>query len=833
MKPTASHFGGSSLEYRPIKATDWLTNLKPIYRQDKDIMNVQARAIEQKGQQEIAKGAAQDQMMMQLGGLIPKFMGIAEQNKAKKKADFTNLIRQQSFTPDIVETASEAYKLQKEGLLKEHVELGKLAGWDELGPVLSDKILNGSAAEQVILKEIFAAQQLIFHGSYDKFYNNKVRGKYKSDLNAIADGPDREAALNAAYKQHLLESLHPFAPSDGVYSTVLLDEVDRLITTRNSKSTSKATNQIVDHNKAEFNQAVETFGNLKDASLLTNSYQVASVKYESRFTDIPGGATAFQQGQEALLKDLSTILESGTLPNASQIANKLLTSAIKHPAGTTIPQAYFDKDGVIYNMLTRAAEKGDAKAWEVHKAAVNKSMEQDLLAISGMQGPQARTELDKFLLNYSGQPGINKELYNTAEKMAGSTFTPKELEAKTIQFNGYVDSGFLFTDEAKEIINNEPNPYIKSKYEKIRNEGLKIMAGQNIKDHDKGIKDDIIQNINEKTFQKSNKLTTNGKKVRIKMQQFGDEWKAQRIKSLLQPDGTYAPDPDFGTDYKEALDAFWKANGGGGKGKGCVGIFCLSSGFNGDYKNITEFEEAVQGIDRAHKAKFTKPNRARWRQDVTDSDKYIKSEKNEEGYASRKEVAKNVAEAYLSGEDLVGVIRNKTYSDEILAKAALLGMTPGELVQAQLNALVGDKDFADFAKLHGLDKMTNLKPDLQMDLAEAFEGNKDVTYLLKYVGFGDLSEKQQARILDEAWVIAKERYTKIETQVKATTTEINRVLADQKIRKERKKKNPMIPSADALPNNNHITTPEEQLNEILSRLGIDENTLRQMLVPSN
>ena len=43
----------------------------------------------------------------------------------------------------------------------------------------------------------------------------------------------------------------------------------------------------------------------------------------------------------------------------------------------------------------------------------------------------------------------------------------------------------------------------------------------------------------------------------------------------------------------------------------------------------------------------------------------------------------------------------------------------------------------------------------------------------------------------------------------------------------------MIPSADALPNNNHITTPEEQLNEILSRLGIDENTLRQMLVPSN
>ena len=774
----ATHFGGSSLEYKAIKPTDWLSELGPRYRDDEKILNIQAQAIELQGRQEIARGAQQDKLFEAIGSLIPKAIESSQKAAAKRKADFSNLLNQQAYTPDIIDTAKEAYKLQKEGLLREHIELGKLAGWEDLGPVLSDKILNGTAAEQVILRETFAAQELLFNGNYDTFLNNKVKGKYLSDLNQIPPGPDRDAALAAEYKKYLLERLEPFAPSDGVYSAVLVKEINRLVTTRNSKATSKATAQITEHNKAGLNQAMATLGLLDDGNLATNAYQVYLSKYTSKFSDIPGGRTAHQQGQEALLKDLVTILESGTLTNASQLANKLITSAINHPAGKTLDQAYFDKGGVIYNMLTNAAAKGDAIAWDVHKGQIEKNMQRDLLNISGMQGPEARIALDKFLLDYGGQPGKNKELYNTAQSMAGSKFTVKELEAKTALYDGYVDSGFLFKEDAKEIINNEPNPYIKSKYEKIRNEGLKVMAGQNIEDHDKGIAHKIIQNANEKTFQRSSKLTDNGRKVRIKMQQFGDEWKAQRLKSLLQPDGTYASDPNFGKDYKEALDAFWEANGGGGKGRDCVGIFCLSSGFNGDYKNITEFEEAVQTIDRAHKAKFTDTNRAIWRKKVTDNNKkYLKTEDNPKGlYESKEKIAENVAEAYLSGEDIVGVIRNKTYSDEILAKAALLGMTPGKLVELQLKALVNDDDFDDFAKLHGLDKMTDLKPDLQMDLAEAFEGNQDVTYLLKYVGFGDLSPKQQARILDEASLIAKERYETIKADVDKQT-ELNKNLA--------------------------------------------------------
>ena len=162
----ATHLGGSGLQYKPIEATDWLTPAKENAREINRIMDTQAANIREVGNQEIAAAAQQDKLIMALGNLIPTFMANAEKKKVKQQNELRNILKLEDITPEVLNTAKEAYKLQKEGLLKEHIELGKLANWDKVTPVLADKLLNGSAAELVVLQETLAAKTLLYNGSY-------------------------------------------------------------------------------------------------------------------------------------------------------------------------------------------------------------------------------------------------------------------------------------------------------------------------------------------------------------------------------------------------------------------------------------------------------------------------------------------------------------------------------------------------------------------------------------------------------------------------------------------------------------------------------------------
>lgn len=114
----------------------------------------------------------------------------------------------------------------------------------------------------------------------------------------------------------------------------------------------------------------------------------------------------------------------------------------------------------------------------------------------------------------------------------------------------------------------------------------------------------------------------------------------------------------------------------------------------------------------------------------------------------------------LSADELVAISANidqngklKFWPKDVLTKAHYLGVEPSVLVKGQLNAFVqgvgNDEASKLLVEVHGLDKLAENLPTLDIDLRKKIEasGDKNLLSLYQHVGIENFSTNQQRRVL--------------------------------------------------------------------------------------
>ena len=771
----ATHLGGSGLEYKPNKVPNFLDDLDKQYSEDERILKQQHNYLRERDQQMVRKAQGEEQLAKALLQLAPKAFSAMKNSRESKIDQGTQANLDKPDFPATEEDTKrqiEWFTKGEDELLKDQAALG-----EEVGKMpymeTRNKVMNMHGIEKIAYQR--ALQIRMLQLSTPQAFEDAMEGDtdYHNGLNQLTSPIEREIAQNVKYKNWLNSRVDGLGASKGAFYTSLQKEKERLVGTRSAQVQKGIHREIIKADRIKLYNETITSGDIHDTQAVVKMWQKwhTHAKATHGYQTIEGGKTANQQATEHVIRDLVDLRQAGLLTKDTVI--KLIVGELaNHPAGDNIPKSYWDSNGLIMNMLTKYGDQADAINLEERKTVLNQEAESVLYNEN-----LTLNELTEFNNKNANNQLIKSETRKSLTDLQLNWTTPTQTTNLDNIFEGHRTSGKLLSKNVQDQIKHLGNPALKAKWTKISNQQKILFGDKSYTDLQKDREDKVTLNFRDTVIVGGGNETDNSKKVALDFSNVAKLDLAKAMKALENPDGTINFDPDFIANHEERMEKYWKDNGGGGSGKGCTGKYCINK-FDGDYKNIITHNELVKQVNQEHRAKLTSTNRSLWSGDINKT-KNAYLNKDNPKKESIKHVIQTVPEAFGSKSDMLGVLRNKSYSDEIIWKAKELGITPGEFVKSSLEAIVNDdtgayKDFIDEHDLKNVVK--NLQPDRTMLLLEVFKDDQNATYLLKNQTWEFLSPKKQTQLAEQA----KERLEIRKQQIAVKDTAIKTAKAEKK-----------------------------------------------------
>tara|TARA_R100000458_G_scaffold19890_1_gene17669 strand:- start:435 stop:2918 length:2484 start_codon:yes stop_codon:yes gene_type:complete len=748
----AVHLGGSGLEYKSIKPTDWLTPLKENYQDQTRILNKQAALIEEQGRQEIAKAAAQDKLLMKIGGLIPAFMANAGNKKAAAakvdedilKSDLLQLYN----TPEKMEAAAQYLQIKRTEEFENHKDYANIVA--TIGdPIAVDKLKNMSAAHELITQQHLGIRfaKSLTHDKYLEFRKNLTGsdiGPWASDKD-IAEIPneiDRLQVENLTYEDWVLQRTASFKPSNGAFSDGMRKEIEKLFDTRRNRVTAEANKLVLTGQKRKHADWILGIGDktennpdpTKDGERLVEAIQLIYNDITPNYTLTKDGVTPTQQATEYLGKLFYDLGKAGILKDS--VANKLVVSNSlrNHAGGKNLPDAFWDKEGRIYQAFNNGLNDGRALNFEIRK---NEYQSQTEIKIDNLinnwdklEDPAGAARQLEYELN-------NTNLAKTEHKTLIKNIIDNKNNFKTV--NDIIGQAELAVENGG-LLDHLDKLESLGEFGDHRPLLLRARSLKKINEKYNYTTDDLrtrtISNRNGIPYTEGSKETALGKQVTAEriavkeknlMEQLKPYWDPKLNEYVDVPLEVYLKNIEF-----EALD--WKLNGGGETGTNKR--YSVSQEKTGDYTNLNKYTKWKNKAKGQFSVKLNdKGAKDLWDARLADPDK-----------------------SDLDPEDLVSVFQTEQFHDEIVYKAHVRDITPAKFVHNELKALLNsndkqDKRIVELFNLKEIDKRLNDSKDpwgltFEQKVLESLPPNSLLSYKMTRIGFMGLQPTERIEALN-------------------------------------------------------------------------------------
>ena len=602
---------------------------------------------------------------------------------------------------------------------------------------------------QLVRNEIYFAKEAIQHKDYSAFIYSQERGNpnFESEWNQL--DPQQKSDR---HRDWINEELSDFKMSKGHWAATVSDEIDRIVDTTKGTSKSKKSSVASQARSSEFSSKLAPLLDVGDSPI--DGIEAVRTRIinlsTTDFKDIEGGQTAIQQATEVVVGELYDMGVSGDL--SRDMLNKLIQGGgLDHPGGTTLPKAFFDKEGNMENHLLKGVQKGEAAKYAKDVLAADSSYTAAYEAVSGPNKP-SQNEFNLMVARLQASPleGKDKKI-ETLTNVFNNDQSKDAAIAVVEKYDKYSNLGILDTkiEELKLETNVTGRDILLEKAKRLKTEKEDAKFSDGVE----ALKNQIEVARTDKTLAVGSSLTVKGQQVFDDVESFRNRDFARRVEAQYAT-GEFIENTNLKTENIEATEAYWESNGGGTRGG--AGKFSVS-GKNGDFDNYGTHNDILLRTDDEHAIKYTKENGLLWDKNRK---RKINSYKTKGKYDWKKRYRS--PGGIFSKDQIAGTLQNGYYSEEMLYIAYLEGEPVSKLFGYAISALdkSGDKSDKNFVELMNLNEVnTKGKADqvLQDKLDEVFEPldgetNQtyhvhDLKYLLRYKGIGDFTPNQYRRLL--------------------------------------------------------------------------------------
>ena len=696
-----------TIQYDPQKVTDWVTPLEKVYARQSSQLDRYHQQLRERDQQEEAATLDLPEMFSKLASFSSSISKAVEARKTAQ--DDKNISRWQRYTADEIIQLQNEFKEKDKENLKEHKDFQKQVGKTK-DPWARKELSGYSAREIVELKKFILKEEL----NYKTFQHFQNSDEYKIEGYDKLQGKE----LDTKYEEWVYAGLDHLKGKDGVVFNSVAVDVQRMVDTRQTTTRSKAKQSLLAADELKFKSKINTFLTSNNAHDVVTFWEGELATRTATYTNIPNGKTATQQATDSMVADVYDMIDRGEL-DMNQL-NKLFTGPLEgHPAGSTIPEAFFDKDGAIYNLLTDKVlasgkarvdyefAQGEAKAIALLDNASNMSQEdfnKQALALKSITSEQTQSKLNNYSV-LSQTEEVYQDVvdeYNEKNILTGGNLIAHEAQIK---------------EEKNDQFRTEQLARIK--HHKERREQLGYPS-----DDEAFVKARIQQAFNL-TLGDDEELTGKLRDLQIHLVQklrkgFQDQIETPDFKPIIDRNGWTLTNDEF-ENYvvKNGIDINAKEDGSG--------IF--SSDGSGKLVNWKPFAKDRVDAIKEFNTKFDTTAIKKYDKDLFDAFKEAKGNSDTQKGLTSMDRVLNKPESVATKEDLLGFFSQGEVSWELVYKARKLGIPAKTLIRRQLEALKDSGFYDDYLKLHGLDKVDFPESaDETLDSILAKSGNRDLLY---------------------------------------------------------------------------------------------------------
>ena len=696
-----------TIQYDPQKVTDWVTPLEKVYARQSSQLDRYHQQLRERDQQEEAATLDLPEMFSKLASFSSSISKAVEARKTAQ--DDKNISRWQRYTADEIIQLQNEFKEKDKENLKEHKDFQKQVGKTK-DPWARKELSGYSAREIVELKKFILKEEL----NYKTFQHFQNSDEYKIEGYDKLQGKE----LDTKYEEWVYAGLDHLKGKDGVVFNSVAVDVQRMVDTRQTTTRSKAKQSLLAADELKFKSKINTFLTSSNAHDVVTFWEGELATRTATYTNIPNGKTATQQATDSMVADVYDMIDRGEL-DMNQL-NKLFTGPLEgHPAGSTIPEAFFDKDGAIYNLLTDKVlasgkarvdyefAQGEAKAIALLDNASNMSQEdfnKQALALKSITSEQTQSKLNNYSV-LSQTEEVYQDVvdeYNEKNILTGGNLIAHEAQIK---------------EEKNDQFRTEQLARIK--HHKERREQLGYPS-----DDEAFVKARIQQAFNL-TLGDDEELTGKLRDLQIHLVQklrkgFQDQIETPDFKPIIDRNGWTLTNDEF-ENYvvKNGIDINAKEDGSG--------IF--SSDGSGKLVNWKPFAKDRVDAIKEFNTKFDTTAIKKYDKDLFDAFKEAKGNSDTQKGLTSMDRVLNKPESVATKEDLLGFFSQGEVSWELVYKARKLGIPAKTLIRRQLEALKDSGLYDDYLKLHGLDKVDFPESaDETLDSILAKSGNRDLLY---------------------------------------------------------------------------------------------------------
>ena len=692
--------------YEPIAPVNWSETLAEYYAHEAKQLEEHHANLRERDQQMVDKVKREDPIKTleaiasttkAVGSLVGDIKKAKAQKEVKTRASVQRKVNRHEGWVEEIRKSIENYPTKREELFKNTGTFHKFLKEKAVeagSPELAADIDKMDARQQVILREILAQQfsfslndPIKFENWQSKTYQNKPTywKKWEAKSSAL-----KQEEINNWKAQEISK----YGISDELIDTYVVGEIHRQDETAKGTNRAKAANAYFKTRSAKAKVIFGTSSGHVNPLTLHQNIKDEIISRSESLTDIEGGPTKIQQATDSVLADLRELNLAGFIPPQALIGLKEFK--FEHPAGgkegATIPVAFFDKDGVMFNQFVNDNRAGQLRLISTKKALdINFADETERLAHTG----GSQDQIDKRIQQLENRGLISTERINDLKNINVAAQTPNGYKATWTIWEPKLASGLykITQTDIDDIKNDKVKAEVQRRFDQL--EAYKKKTGIN---HIGTYDSTITQVMTGSALGKDENATGVAAQISAQLDREAQVlhstlvWAQYDAKGNLDPTKVNNEIAGTVTAYKDGL---WASRGGGTKGKD--GLYSFDERAK-DFTNWRIYNNIRIRSATEHKINWTPANQTKWRSKV---DALLTNT-----YKGNREAA--IADgAGLDNIDLAGVALTGDYSDKMYVIAERLNTDVKTLFNNAVKRLNDSKDPKDnqFTRSFGFEKL--------------------------------------------------------------------------------------------------------------------------------
>ena len=700
-----------TIQYDPQKVTDWVTPLEKVYARQSQQLDLYHSQLRERDRQEEAATFNLPEFVDKLASFSQTIASVVKARKKKK--DEINTSKWNQFTAAQIDDLSKEFQEQDRANLNEHKEFQATVGKTKSADSWTKKELSGYSNREIVeLKKFILKDKL----NYRTFADFKASDEYK------VEGYDKlqGRALDTAYENWIYSGLDHLKGDKGIVFNSVAADVQKMVDTRRTLTKAKAKESLLSTEAFKFKSTINTFLSADGSQDAVLFWEGELAKRAATYTNIPNGKTAIQQATDSMVADTIDIIDRGEMDMNK--LNKLFTGELKgHPAAKNIPEAFFDKEGKIYTLLTDRVNKsgkarvayefaqGEKKATALLDEAISTGMSQEdfnkrALALKSVTSEKTQSKLNNYSVLSQAEEVYQDVVddYNKKNILTGGNLIAHEAQIKEEKNDKFRTEQLARIEHHKERRKTLGYPSDDEAFVKARiKQAFKLTLGDD---------EELTGKLRDLQIHLVQKLRKG----------FQDQIETPDFKPIVDRNSWILTNDEF-ENYvvKNGIDINAKEDGSG--------IF--SSDGTGKLLNWKPFAKDRVDAIKEFNMPFNTTTIKKYDKNLFDAFKEAEgNSETQKGLTSMDRVL-NKPESVATKEDLLGFFSQGVVSKELVYKARKLGIPAKTLIRRQLEALKDSGLYDDYLKLHGLDKVDFPESaDETLDSILTKSGNRDLLY---------------------------------------------------------------------------------------------------------